>query len=239
MKRVSVVVIGNSVGIRVRPPLPVPENLNYSQLLEGMISDMSDDLVGHVENMSYHAQLIRDVEGSMETYITKLPHFYILNLGVVDASTREIPLWYYHIQENKGSIRGKILSMVHTHVISRNRKFFVKLRGRNSWVKPDAFSSSYDRVLEILRKETNARIIAMGINPGTRRIEESLPGSLKKYILYSERIKLITEKHGQVYMDMGDFLTHEDHPDGIHFSAGGHRKVAKRLFEEIKKQWQS
>lgn len=238
MRRLSVVIIGNSVGIRVRPPLPVPENLSYSQLLEGLISNLSDDLVGHVENMSYHAQLIRDVEESAETYITKLPHFYILNLGVVDASSREIPFWYYSILENSRSLTGKFLSMFHARVISKNRRFFVKLRGCKSWVKPDAFSRSLDRVMEILLKETNARIITMGINPGSQRIENSLPGSLRKYISYSERIKLITEKHGQIFIDMGTFLTPEDHPDGIHFSAEGHRKVAKRLFEEIKTQGQ-
>ncbi len=51
MKKVKVVVIGNSVGIRVRPPLESPHNLNYSQLLEQLISDLSPDSVGHVENI--------------------------------------------------------------------------------------------------------------------------------------------------------------------------------------------
>lgn len=81
MKKVKVVVIGNSVGIRVRPPLESPHNLNYNQLLEQLISDLS-----------FHRFMVGAVLESIKNYLTKLPHFFIINLGVVDASNREIPI---------------------------------------------------------------------------------------------------------------------------------------------------
>ena len=233
MKKVKVVVIGNSVGIRVRPPLESPHNLNYSQLLEQLISDLSPDSVGHVENISLHRLMAGDVLESIENYITKLPHFFIINLGVVDASSREIPLWYANIQKKNKSFFGKAFSWFHMRIIVPNRRLFVKLRGGKSWVKLQSFTESYEKIVQTLLKETNARVIAIGINQGDKRIEESLPGSMKKYGLYNEQIASVTRSFGQLYIEVNDFLTQEDFPDGIHYNAEGHKKVASRLFEEI------
>lgn len=233
MKKVKIVVIGNSVGIRVRPPLESPHNLNYSQILEQLISDHSPALIGEVENISLQRFMVGDVLESIENYITRLPHVFILNLGVVDASNREIPLWYANIVKNNKSLLGRFFSGIHMRIIVPNRRLFVKLRGGKSWVKLQSFTDSYERLIQTLLKETNACIISLGINQGGRRIEESLPGSTKKYTLYNEQIASVTRKFGQRYMEVNDFLTQEDFPDGIHYSAEGHKKLAGRLFEEI------
>ena len=175
MKKVKVVVIGNSVGIRVRPPLESPNNLNYSQLLEQLISDHSPDLMGDVENISLHRFMVGDVLESIENYLTKLPHFFIINLGVVEASSREIPLWYANILKNNHSLLGMVFSLFHMRIIVPNRGFFVKLRGGKSWMKLQPFSESYEKLLQTLLKETNARVITIGINQGDQRIEQALP----------------------------------------------------------------
>jgi hypothetical protein len=198
-----------------------------------LISDLSPGTVGHVENISFQRFMVGDVVESIENYINKLPHIFIINLGVVDASNREIPLWYANMVKNNNSLLGKLLSGIHVRIIVPNRRLFVKLRGSRSWVRLQSFTASYEKLIQALLKETNARIIALGINQGGRRIEESLPGSTEKYKLYNEQIASVTRKFGQRYMEVNDFLTQEDFPDGIHYSAEGHKKLAGKLFEEI------
>lgn len=233
MKKVKVVVIGNSVGMRVRPPLESPHNMNYSQVLEQLISDHFPDRVVSVENISFHRLMVKDVLESIENYLTKLPHFFIINLGVVDASTREIPLWYANILKNNKSLLGKLFSGFHMRIIVPKRRLFVKLRGGRSWVKLQSFAESYEKLIQALLKETNARVIALGINQGDKRIEESLPGSMRNYALYNEQIASVTRRFDQSYIEVNDFLTQEDFPDGIHYNAEGHQKLARRLCEEI------
>lgn len=129
--------------------------------------------------------------------------------------------------KNSKSLLGKVFSGFHELIIVPNRRLFVKLQ---------SFAESYERLVQTLLKETNARVIAIGINQGGKRIEESLPGSMKNYGLYNEQISSVTRRFGQLYIEVNDFLSQEDFPDGIHYNAEGHQKVARRLFEEIKIQ---
>lgn len=65
-------VIGNSVGLRVRPPQPYPENLNYSQLLQRMHEGKSRSRAD-VENLCIGRSTIREVLELGDNIITAIP----------------------------------------------------------------------------------------------------------------------------------------------------------------------
>lgn len=222
----KIVVIGNSVALRVRPPKQSEENLNYGSLLE---RDVFEEQMVLVENMGRSRWLMRDVLNNMEDYLQKFPDVFIINMGVVDASSREIPLWYANLikRENKGIVSW-MFSGIHANLIKRFSAGFVSLRGNKSWTSLRQFNTEYGALIDHLQKETAARIIAIPINPGNTRIENALPGSLKKYVQYNLIIEEITRKKGVEYLDLSS-LNDADYPDGIHFSAQGHKKVANLI----------
>lgn len=236
MKRLKCTVIGNSVALRVRPNQPLPQNLNYSQILESLLTEEFTSPGILVENKSYGAYTVHNAINNIDTYIQTFPDFFIVNFGVVDASTREIPLWFYRLaQSKKDRLINKISSAVYRNIFMKFRPNLVKLRGKRSWISKKKFTEYYDYLLKQLLKETNAHIIALPVNIANDRVEKELPGSLKKHKQYNAIIKKIVEKYNQSSIDLSFLNSEEHYPDGVHYSLKGHHIVAEELFKEIKK----
>ena len=241
MKKIKITIIGNSVAMRVRPPQAFPDNLNYGQILEKKLSDTFPSTISNVENLSLHRALVQDVLNNIDTYIQSFPDYFIINLGVVDACCREIPLWYSNrINDQKHTLMSKFfLCPLYYNFIKKHRPAFVKLRGYRQWGNLGEFKAKYIKLLDSIIKETNAKIITLSISPPTTRIEKELPGSRKNITAYNHIIKQLTFERHQQFIDL-DGLNPEKHcPDGIHFSLEGHDLVASLLYkclvDEIKK----
>lgn len=235
MNRLKIIVVGNSVAMRVRPPVKFPANKNYSVILQNLLENELDDLYVQVENKAKGAYLITDVLSDIDSLVHEFPHYYILNFGVVDASTREIPHWFYKFVNNPVKNRFEYFcSGIHAHLFMKHRPFFVKLRRKKSWVSENDFAKYFELLITTLIKETNARIISLPINPANKRVEKQLPGSNEKHLKYNEHIKNITIKHGQFFVDTTAFISQQDYPDGVHYSDNGHQLIASKLKELIK-----
>ena len=234
MNRLKIIVVGNSVSMRVRPPTPFPTNQNYSVLLQGLLENDLDNFYIQVDNKAKGALLIRDVLCCTDMLVREFPQYYILNFGVVDASTREVPYWFY--QYTNKIVKNKFeyfFSGLHAHLFMKHRPFFVNLRRRKSWVSENDFVKYFALLISTLLKETNARIISLPINPANERVEKLLPGSRKKHLRYNEHIKNITIKHSQLFMDTNTFINQQDYPDGVHYSHSGHQLIASKLRDLI------
>jgi len=236
MNRIKCSVIGNSVALRVRPPLQHPLNLNYSVILEDMLKkEYKSDNV-QIDNKGVGAFTIHNAINNIDTYIQTFPDFFIINFGVVDASSREIPLWFYRLaQSRRDRLVNKVSSAIYRNLLIKIRPTLVRLRGKRSWISKKSFTKYYNELFSQLLKETNARIIAFPINLANERVEKELPGSFKKHQEYNEIIKKTTLNHNQYFVDLS-FLNSEKHyPDGVHFSTEGHKIVAVEIFKVIKK----
>lgn len=236
MKNLNITIIGNSVALRVRPPKQYPDNENYTKLLE---KELNTQLPSHnirLINKAVGASTTYDVIQKIDEYINTFPDFYILNLGVVDASTREIPRWLNQwINSKKKNLILFLVRALFNHLIKRYRPFFVKLRGKKSWISKKNFKKYFSELVHTLTKETNAKIIAIPINPANQRVEKQLPGSLKKHQEYNTIIEKIIKDHSQKILNT-DFLKSETHyPDGVHYSSEGHQVVAKEISKIILK----
>ncbi len=236
-KNCKIVVIGNSVALRVRPPKEFPYNRNYSTVLEDLLAEDDPGRTYLVRNKGFSRLLISEVFENFDQYVQEFPDYYIINLGVVDASTREIPLWFANvIRSESNSLFHRFMKGLHYHIFKKHHSFFVKLRGKKAWISEKKFEQYYDRLFKDLKKETNARFIALSVNAGNERIEKKIPRSLKNYIRYSEIIKRVSAKHGATYINTFQLMEPADIPDGIHFSAKGHLKLAEALKNEILEQ---
>lgn len=232
MKNFKVTIIGNSVALRTRPHLP--DSKNYGQLLEEKLGDHYGDRYCRVDNRAFSRATILDTLAQEQLIIREFPDVYVINVGVCDAATREIPLWLSNlINSPKGGFLRDGIALFHYHFIKPYNAFFTRLRGKRAWISPDLFRKMYTKLLHNLQHNTNARIICLGINLADERVESIIPGSAKNYHDYSIIIKNCAEQAQLDYVDTHDLQASTHYPDGTHFNDAGHLIIAERLLDII------
>ncbi len=235
MNLCKITIIGNSVAFRVRPPGQWPLNQNYGQILEKTLNGKSNDTIYLVTNKAFYRASVTDIYKRIDDIIKTYPDYYIINTGVVEASTREIPFWMAQIiYYEKPLILHYFLQAIHLWFIEPLRPFFVRLRGKKAWFSPEKFEAKLKKIINTLRKETNAQIILLGMpRKTTQRVIKLIPGSEKNYPLYDDIIRKVAEEQNLVYVATNDLVPDTHFPDGIHFSYEGHKIIAGRLAEKI------
>ncbi|MDP8268058.1 MAG: GDSL-type esterase/lipase family protein [Candidatus Tenebribacter davisii] len=238
MKKLRISIIGNSVAIRNRPPQKSPDNKNYGLLLEEFLQNQHPDQIVMVNNMGFSRATIINVIQNYDEYIASMPDYFIINIGVSDATTREIPYWFAEILNNpKQSWYKPLFSAFHHYCIKPHRSCFVKLRGKQSWITKKRFRKYYKELILLLQKETNARIIVIPINLANDRIERIVPGSKENYNQYNRIIKSIANESDCIYLKLDELNSKEHYPDGIHYSLEGNKLVAKKLFDLLERDY--
>lgn len=240
MNYLKIGIIGNSVALRNRPPRATPQNKNYTKFLEELLAEQFSETVLLIQNMAFGAATLMDAHLHLDEYIQSLPDYFIINLGVVDASTREIPLWYYkYINSRKDSWLVKINAQFHKHLIKRIRPVLVLLRGKRPWTSSRRFRTLYTALIQTLHKETNATIITLPINPANERVEHELPGSHANHLKYNRIIQEISDEFNLYHIDLSDLDSITHYPDGVHFSLEGHKIIARRLHDIIAQDYRA
>jgi lysophospholipase L1-like esterase len=230
-------IVGNSVSLRLRPPVEHPENKNFTYLLrdEGFLAEKRSSPY-FITNLSSGGATVRSVFNRLDNIIRTYPDVYIINLGVVDSSTREVPRWFFNIYNSSSQYWYNNLARVfYVTLIKRLRKPLVYLRGKSTWVGKRSFEKLYGMLIERLSKETNAVIIGVSINIANDRVEKELPCSRRNHIFYNEIIKSCLDRQNCLYLDLTDLDSETHYPDGVHFSKIGHEVVADRLIETLEK----
>jgi lysophospholipase L1-like esterase len=227
----KIVIVGNSVALRIRPPRQNEDDLSYAEILDKNLPDVfivnrakGDTVMPHAsvwidEMIGYHANC------------------YILNYGIVDACTRSIPRWMWNFIHNDNPHHGiikKLLRFLFNFFETRSRKFLTVIRGKRAWTSRTAFAYKYEKMLRLLQKDTSAQIICIGINRPSARIERFLPGSVRNVQRYNEVIRQLANKYNSVYIETFYDFDETLMPEGINFNAEGHRKLAGMLMEVIK-----
>ncbi|HAF31116.1 MAG TPA: hypothetical protein DCG75_18925 [Bacteroidales bacterium] len=234
MRNLKITIIGNSVALRTRPPEKFPLNKNYGQHLEEIIHSHSPDRSIFIHNKAQGATTIYNTIVKIDELIQTFPDFFIVNLGVVDASTREIPLWFYRLASNKRDrLIYNIPEFLYRNIIIKFRPILVKLRFKRSWISFKEYKRYFEILIKSLIKETNAKIIVLPINLANTRVEKALPGSLKKHIQYNNIMKSIALENDQEFIDLSFLETEKHFPDGIHYSTIGHKIVADEISKII------
>lgn len=231
-EKLKITVLGNSVALRTRPVEKRPNNKNYGIILEELLN--SSGFECSIENRAFQRATSQDILEKLDDYIATFPDYYILNIGVCDAPTREIPYWFAEIiNRKKSSLLKNILVYFRNKVILPKRTFFVKLRGKKQWISEKKFERNYSELLKRLEKDTNARFILLSINLANKRIESILPKSAENYIKYNSIIKKLAQNSRAVYLSLDDLDSEIHYPDGTHFSKAGNKEVANRLYQLI------
>ena len=239
MRQLKITIAGSSVALRVRPPEMADRTKNkvYGSLLEEKLNRACPEKVITVVNKGITRGLVLDALEEKDKLIRTFPDFFIINIGVVDAPNREMPRWFSDIifkRRNRNLFR--ICNFFYLTIIKKYfRTPLVYLRGKRSWVGEKKFEKKYRELVEVLLKETSARLILLGVNQGNERIEKSLPGTLVKFKRYSSIIHTIASEYDLDFIDVSHLNSARHFPDGIHYNSLGHEIIAGKLFEKINK----
>lgn len=235
MIKKRITIIGCSVALRVRPPSKNrEENKNYGHLLEIKLNQKTEQ-DWEINNLGLSRALTADLLRMKDQIARVHSDYIIINMGAVDAPSREIPVWYADkIFLRNGKYIQPLFTFFYQALIKRFlRKPLVYLRLKRSWTPYRKFKRQYRELLDFLLKNTSAKVILLGINPGNQRIEKQLPGTLKKYIKYNNFLKNLAREYKMSFVDFTDIKSEEHFPDGVHYNVKGHQLVTNRLLPHI------
>lgn len=242
----KICVIGNSVGFKIRPPRAAPDERTYSEILEA---------AGHcVKNVSKAGVLLQEAYGLLEDeVITFFPDVVVINHGVVEvcyrtsvrvANNAAIPNVYLN------SVFGREYQFVNSRGFSivnlgrRAMNWAIRIGAgalglKWQWMRSEDFVEVVGATCALIQKETNARIFVMGITPSSSRVERMLKGTGERITHTNRLLRDYCAAAGprMHFVDVEQCIPESDLPamvpDGIHFSAAGHRVIAERLLRAI------
>lgn len=228
----KITIIGNSVALRNRPHLKETSK-NYGQLLQEKLNHNNANLV-LVENLAFGRATMDDIDLIRDQIINSYADLYIINTGVSDAATREIPYWFGNILNNRqASFKQKVFKGIHQFLFLKNRRMWVNIRGKRAWVSAKKFERKFAKLISDIQHNTSGKIICLPLLPPDERVEHEVPGTAKNYQKFNNIIQRLSHQYEFEFIKL-DHLSPKPHfPDGTHFSQEGNQEVAKVLFEMI------
>ena len=213
MSKDKLVVIGNSVTIRVRPE---DSSLNYANLV-------ANKLKFELIHLGEGALLLE--EFSKQQKHQKIPKnsHVIINFGIVDACTRPIPKSLYNFMMETDKSSFKQTRRLIRFMENKFRTKLVKLKGKKSWTDRDKFIQQMNNLIDII-KSKNCSYSILGINYPNNRIESVLPGSQENVILFNKELEKLNN-----YISVHDLNDQEYYPDGIHYNSKGHQLITDKI----------
>lgn len=235
-----IVVHGNSVALRVRPPRERAADGTYSEVLRAVGYEVTTVARAGAMLAESFATLEDDV-------VVRAPEVVVLQHGVVEICPRRTiralnnrTIENYYLNGVLGApyrSGGGLDAVVHLGARIANglvRRAATLLGLRWAWMPLPRFLAVMERTIAVLRKETGARVIVLGINPTSARVEGQLPGTGAATAAANAGLAALCARLGDAvrFVDPAQVLGADASalvPDGIHFSADGHRRIAAHL----------
>jgi lysophospholipase L1-like esterase len=245
-RRLRIVVVGPSVGYFVRPPRSDPDDGSYPELLERRLR--AEGVHAEVVNSSGWFLLVHEAFRDLETLVLRhAPDVVITNFGMGECQPKVIPTtllrWLYTFKR-PSHVGGRLIERLFAEpVTALYTSWSPRVIAALPWVpyrvSPKRFRYEMLRLVRLVRKERQALVLMLTANPAGPKLEGTLPGTDERSQQFNAIIGQVAERHGpdaRVVDARAIVLAagiEKALPDGIHFSAHGHRLIADALFDEI------
>jgi lysophospholipase L1-like esterase len=237
--RIKIVIVGNSVGLSVRPPPVSRKEKNYASLLREMLESNRPTCQFEVINYAGWSQVITDAISNFEyTVLQPNPDFVVIHFGINESVPRIIPRWLWTFTnwkyENPSRLRFHIARVINKVVKIASPRLLSMISHRG-WISAELFGEKLDLYLRYIGKETMSKSIVLNVGPPSSRIESALPGSSRNVARCNDAIKSVVGKHTpeSVLLDAHSMISDSGienlQPDGIHLNAVGHERIASKL----------
>jgi lysophospholipase L1-like esterase len=241
-----VVVVGSSVGSFIRPLRSTLADRTYAETLERCLHHKG--IGSAVTNSARWSMLLPEALDRFEDLVlSHQPDVVVVNFGLVDAQPRTVPLRWFRWMFARAPVQGplrrgwrRLWGPWLARWYRRVGPILARRRLVPARVPPRQFRRDLQVLIDLVRHERGALVVLVGITPPSARVEEVLPGTLARAGSYDEVLRAAADGELDVrYLPVADLGLPVDQlaPDGIHFSAEGHRAVGEALALVIGDWW--
>lgn len=239
-----IAVLGSSVGYYVRPP--ERHSAPYPIVLEELLRSRGVD--AHVLNHSAWFVLVHEAFRGVESMVVPSgAQVIILNFGILEAESTLLPTALVRAVYDAKATSHRIGSALRRHIVRPVHLFHLRVAPRIMRVtgafhrlSPTRFEFEMTRMVSFLRKERQALVLVLNINPPGDNVEEILPGTRNSVGVYNRILKGVVRSFDDANVRLVDVASMVERegadrvlPDGIHYSDVGHCIVADMLAREI------
>ena len=242
-----VLVMGTSMTYMVVPPRAGQMDGSYVQHLRRLLAARGCPADVMLRSRWYGRvdELLRGFESGVRD---RLPDVVVLDIGEGSSHPRIIPnVVFRHLMTPDRTSRLGALSY-RTHVtdrIWRVLRTLQRLAARHtplglSRLSPRRFRHDTARLVDLVRTETGAAVIVVGVEPPGALARYWLPGVGERgehYDALLQQVVRAADDPGVTYLsravDTASVPVDELVPDGFHRTAAGHRLLAERLVDAV------
>lgn len=244
----QIVVSASSVGYYVRPTEQHGPSRPYPEVLADRLRrhGTEADVINHSKWFHMVHEAFREIQ---ETVVPRGADVVVLNFGILEAESTLLPTmlvrrvytWKPTTNRLHATLRRWLLLPVH-HFHTRMAPRLMRRVPSFRRLSPRRFELELARTVRWLRKERNALVLVLNVNPVGDNVEETLPGTRKSVERYNAIIERVVGEQGDDATRLIDVhsavaagnVDGRLVADGIHYTAEGHRVVAGMLEREIR-----
>lgn len=242
-----VLVVGASMTYMVVPPRAGPGDGSYPQHLRQFLADR-----GCTAEVTMRARWYGRVDEHLRRFEEgirdRLPDVVVLDIGEGSSHPRVIPNWltrHLLTWDRSSRLGARTYRRLVDGPVWRALRTLQRLAvGRAplalSRLSPRRFRHDAARLVDLIRTETGAAVVAVGLDPPGSRVLHWLPGLDERYAHYDHLLQDVVraaDDPGVVYVaravDAERVPVDELLPDGLHRTAAGHRMLAERLTDAV------
>lgn len=228
-----ILIIGDSTIAWMRPHRNHKDEMLYSEMFAK--SDVFLDMVCTPGMTSRDA-----VRYYWKNLLGKFYDYCIISVGINDLSPRSYPRWLWEI-DNYFVVKERLIEKIYgfTYRVFTNtklQKFFSYIGLSKPWISEREFEANLLKLQDLILKESSAKIIFISLPMVSQRVKKILYGIDKNIIAYKQIINKLYNNRTEI-LDVNKLF--EDsmdmyNPEGIHYSALGHKIVFENLYKIIK-----
>lgn len=230
----KIAVIGDSTVEWIRPYRNHINDFTYSELLN---KDITVDIYVKPGMTSHDALIL-----IWQQLMGKFYDYYIFSFGINDCTPRSYPKAmadYYNKVLIPQNSKDKLFFLFYKLFTSTKiQTICSKLNISRPWVNTQKFNQNIERIIELLTKETDAKICFLTIPQTSSRVTDILKDINHFIPQYSD---IIRNKHSsRVFIIDVDSLFKKEYdlyiPEGIHYSSKGHDLIYNEILSLIKRR---
>lgn len=235
-KKIRIALIGDSTMQWIRPYRDHKQDYTYAELL--LQNDTISVDLYITPGMMSHDALILTWQGLQAQFYD----YYIFSVGINDCTPRSYPKFlakmYNRILIANNFFHKLFFILYKTVTATKIQRLLSKFHISRSWVKVKTYEQNFQRIIEILTKETDAKIIFLTIPKTSARVEFILQNINHIIPRYNDVIKKMAANN--IYILDINNLFETDYelyiPEGIHYSSAGHKIVFQQILSIITQQ---
>lgn len=169
----------------------------------------------------------------------KFYDYCIISVGINDLSPRSYPRWLWKIDNHfivKTRCLEKTFELFYRFFTnSIFQKFCSYMKLSRAWISKKEFEENLLKLQDFILKESDSKIIFLSLPMVSARVNNILHGIDVNILLYK---KIISDLHNDrtEILDLDELFKEKMdacNPEGIHYSALGHKMIFEKLYEVI------